>query len=108
MEVLRLIEKKRNKEVPIIDANVYLPKYVIVPDDGFCGFVLKGDLEVLLDDTPQVCHMADFIYVDVENSDELRAIRVVRILTVGCVTVSEEVKQPKSLLPSIISGILKT
>lgn len=46
LEVLRLMEEKRNKEVPIIGANVYLTQYVIVPNGGFGGYSLSVGVSI--------------------------------------------------------------
>lgn len=46
LEVLRLMEEKRNKEVPVIGANVYLTQYVIVPNGGFGGYSLSVGVSI--------------------------------------------------------------
>ena len=76
-------------------------------------FVLDGELEATLSDEDhgehiEQCHKDDFLYVDAGTSHELRAITDVRILTIGCVIVSEEVKPSKSFFRSVIDGILRS
>lgn len=46
LEMLRLMEEKRNKEVPVIGANVYLTQYVIVPNGGFGGYSLSVGVSI--------------------------------------------------------------
>lgn len=76
-------------------------------------FVLDGELEATLSDEShgehiELCHKDDFLYVDAGTSHQLRAITDVRILTIGCVIVSEEVKPSKSFFRSVIDGILRS
>lgn len=76
-------------------------------------FVLDGELEATLSDENggehiELFHKDDFLYVDAGTSHELRAITDVRILTIGCVIVSEEVKPSKSFFRSIIGRMLKS
>lgn len=51
--------------------------------EGF--YVLSGQLEVTLDDQPELCQPDDFIYVPSGTSHELRALTDCRIMTIGCV-----------------------
>lgn len=55
------------------------------PDMQEAFFVMKGDLEVLLDGQKSICHADDFVYVTNLTSHELRAITDVRVMTIGCV-----------------------
>lgn len=76
-------------------------------------FVLRGELEATLSDATsgehiELCHKDDFLYVDAGTSHQLRAITDVRILTIGCVIISEEVKHPKLFFRSVIDGILRS
>lgn len=76
-------------------------------------FVLDGELEATLSDQnggehTELCHKDDFLYVEAGTSNEIRAITDVRILTISCVIVSEEVKPSKSFFRSVIDGILRS
>lgn len=50
--------------------------------EGF--YVIKGNLDIVLNGIIEHCKAEDFVYVEKSTSHELRAITDVRVLTVGC------------------------
>ena len=49
-----------------------------------CFYVLKGELDIVLDGVIEHCQAEDFVYVKCGTSHELRAITDVRVMTIGC------------------------
>lgn len=52
--------------------------------EGF--YVLKGNLDIVLDGVVDHCQAEDFVYVKSGASHELRAVTDVRVMTIGCKT----------------------
>lgn len=47
-------------------------------------FVLEGEVEMIIDNKPTICHPNDFINISYLNRHSIKAITDSRILTVGC------------------------
>lgn len=56
----------------------------IHPDMQEAFYVLDGELEILVDGMPNICHKDSFIYVDNGVSHMLKAISDCRVMMVGC------------------------
>ena len=50
--------------------------------EGF--YVLKGELDIVLDGVFEHCKAEDFVYVKCGTSHELRAVTDVQVMTIGC------------------------
>lgn len=52
--------------------------------EGF--YVLKGNLDIVLDGVVEHCSAEEFVWVKCGTSHELRAVTDVRVMTIGCET----------------------
>ena len=50
--------------------------------EGF--YVLKGELDIVLDGIIEHCKAQDFVYVKSGTNHELRAVTDVQVMTIGC------------------------